>query len=95
MGRDGGAERRIARLSWPAQQDRWNAGDLRRMLEAAGGCWLQPRDFAHDAREAAVAQAFLKHEGHCLRRFHMQHAVRVQAGAGQGGREEISPLHSP
>jgi hypothetical protein len=77
MGGDGRTHRRIARAARPAQQDCRNAGDLGGMLQAARGGRLQPGDLAHDAGEAAMAQAFLEHERHRKRCLDMQNAIGV------------------
>lgn len=95
MGGDGSTHGRVAHAARPAQQKGRNAGHFGGMLQAARGRRFQPADLAHDAREAAMAQAFLQHERHRERCHHMQHAVRVQAGPGQGRGEEIGLLHGP
>lgn len=95
MGGYGSPHGGVARAARPAQQKGRNTGALGGMLKAARGRRLQPADLAHDAGEAAMAQAFLQHQRHRQRRLHMQHTVRVQAGAGQGRGVEISLFHGP
>ncbi len=90
-GRGGGGARYV-RASGPMlamQQDGHDAGGLGRQLQAAGGGERERGgEFGHDAGQAAMAQALLHHQQcRIAPGLGVYHAIRMQPGAGQAGRE--------
>lgn len=88
---------RFGLSSPPAQGEPDHARFFRGELKPSRRCHGQAGQFGDDGAEAAVAQRFLKAGKDCLfvACLDIDHAIRRQAGLGQGGREQVRSSNAP
>jgi hypothetical protein len=89
-------QRRIVEAGAAAEQDRQDAGLLRRQLQPARGNHAQPPGvFGHHGGKAGMAQAFFHDGQHIPAGLGEHDPVRLQPGAGEAGGEQIGLSQNP